>query len=198
MASKHKSAHGTAKIGRPTKRTPECEAKIASALRLGCSRETASRVADIHPSQLQRWMNADPAFRAMVEKSEEEAVVGWLKCIERAALEGKWQAAAWKLERKRPAEFARPDDRVLAMERQTQALVDLVAETLMAAALPPEKVAELQIRLRTLKAAPLTALSVAREDDGVTSSPPRVARKGSAKRAKAVGEAAPYDAEEDT
>ena len=46
-------------------------------------------------------------FQARVEEAKGKAVVGWLAKIEKAASEGSWQAAAWKLERRYPEDYGR-------------------------------------------------------------------------------------------
>lgn len=46
-------------------------------------------------------------FLASIKKAEAEAGLKWLGQIEAAAQQGNWQAAAWRLERRYPQEYAR-------------------------------------------------------------------------------------------
>lgn len=69
------------------------------------------------------------AFMARVEKAEAAGAVAALDCIQAAAKEGTWQAAAWLLERRYPKQFAlrRP-------EPQLPAVTDEEAKKLVAEA----------------------------------------------------------------
>jgi hypothetical protein len=58
-------------------------------------------------STFYEWMNTKNEFSDAVKKAEGQAAVGWLAKIEKAANEGEWQAAAWKLERRYPQSYGR-------------------------------------------------------------------------------------------
>ena len=99
------------KIGRPSKCTKEVQDRFLQAIRLGCPIKDACGCAWIAEPTYYRWMDhADIPekkyqiyrdFREKVKEVEGEATRSWLAVIEKAAREGTWQAAAWKLERRR-------------------------------------------------------------------------------------------------
>lgn len=118
-----------AKIGRPTKFTPDVRRRILEAIRLGSTYDHAAAYGGLSDEGLRKWirrgndiaaqMEADEAFvpndeeMAFVDfvdqlkQAEGAAVHGWLAKIEKAATEGNWQAAAWKLERRYPHVYGR-------------------------------------------------------------------------------------------
>jgi hypothetical protein len=97
-------------MARPTKLTPELQKKVIEAIRLGATYELAAAYAGIHYDTFHRWMTkgkeaqsgAFCVFYEDVSQADGVAVVGWLAKIEKAASDGAWQAAAWKLERRHP------------------------------------------------------------------------------------------------
>ena len=101
--------------GRPTKLTPEVQDKIVTALRAGNYQETAARYAGIAEPTFYEWMargKSEPGsiyseFAEAVEKAKADAEVRDVALIDRAAADGNWQAAAWKLERKFPNRWGR-------------------------------------------------------------------------------------------
>lgn len=103
--------------GRPSKLTPETQKRILEALSVGTTYALACQYAGITYATFRRWMvQGEQAksgkfrdFYDAVKEAEGRAVVGWLAKIERAANEGNWQAAAWKLERRYPEDFGRRD-----------------------------------------------------------------------------------------
>lgn len=88
------------------KLTPDVKERVLQAIRLGATYEHACAFAGIAYDTLWRYRK-DPSFRREVEKAEGQAVIGWLARIEKAASEGTWQAAAWKLERRYPQLYGR-------------------------------------------------------------------------------------------
>lgn len=56
-------------VGRPTKRTPEVEAHILRALRVGLSYENAAKMAGIGATTLDEWIADDDDFRALCERT---------------------------------------------------------------------------------------------------------------------------------
>lgn len=104
-------------MGRPTKFTPETTAKLVQAISLGAPYVHACNYAGVSYAQFRVWMKRGEAakkgkfaeFFATIKEAEGRATVGWLAKIEKAANEGNWQAAAWKLERRYPSDFGRRD-----------------------------------------------------------------------------------------
>lgn len=94
-------------MARSYKRTPEVEKRIYDALRLGATYKLAAQYACIDHATLYRWLEKDATFATKVKEAEGAATVGWLAKIEKAASDGNWQAAAWKLERRYPDDFGR-------------------------------------------------------------------------------------------
>jgi transposase len=119
-------------MGRREKLTPEVEEKFLQAIRLGCPIKDAAGCAGIGEATYHHWrMMAETginpttkkrvnkatrerysAFLKRVKEVEGEATRAWLAVIEKAAKEGKWTAAAWKLERRRAMFIPRSEQRV--------------------------------------------------------------------------------------
>lgn len=94
------------KTGRPTKATDARIAGLLNALRAGNTRSAAAAHAEISRQTFYRWIEEDETFRDSVEKAEADAEVRFAAQVAHAASTGTWQAAAWWLERRRPADFA--------------------------------------------------------------------------------------------
>jgi transposase len=104
-----------ARVGRPSKLTPERIASIADTLRAGNTRANAAAGAEIHISTFTAWMRmaeeegAAPellAFSAAVKEAEREGEAE-LVAIIRGAAPRQWAAAAWLLERKHPESWSK-------------------------------------------------------------------------------------------
>lgn len=94
-------------MARPTKYTPQTVKKITDALRMGATYELACGYAGISFETFSQWREKKPEFLEAVKEAEGAAAVGWLAKIEKAANDGEWQAAAWKLERRYPEMYGR-------------------------------------------------------------------------------------------
>ena len=92
---------------RRTKYTPEVQRRICDALAIGATQALACKYGGITAETFNQWRKAKPGFSEALEEAEGRAVVGWLAKIEQAASAGSWQAAAWKLERRYPADYGR-------------------------------------------------------------------------------------------
>lgn len=102
----------TENMGRPTKRTARNAERICEMLSQGNSRKTAYVGAGISESTFLDWVREDAGFRARVETAEEAAIANLLEEVRAASRDregkrGDWKAAAWILERRRPADFGR-------------------------------------------------------------------------------------------
>lgn len=93
--------------GRPTKYTPERADRLIQAIRMGATYELACNYAGISEDTFAAWRKRYPDLSERVKEAEGGAAVGWLAKIEKAANDGEWQAAAWKLERRYPAQYGR-------------------------------------------------------------------------------------------
>jgi len=103
------------KMGRRTKLTPDVQNRIAQAIQLGATYEQAANYGGVHYTTFGEWMRRGAAAKAgkfrsfyeTIKDAEGKSVVGWLAKIEKAANDGSWQAAAWKLERRYPGDYGR-------------------------------------------------------------------------------------------
>ena len=94
--------------GRPTKLTPELQAKICFAIQAGNFIETAAAYAGIRKATLHNWLRHGArqtqgiyhAFSEAIEKALADAEARDVALIAKAAADGHWQAAAWRLERR--------------------------------------------------------------------------------------------------
>ena len=99
------------KRGRKVKLNQAIQDAFIQAIKLGCPKKDACGCAGIGETTFYKWMEwADSsrkdahiyqAFRERIKEAEGQATQRWLAIIEKAAQAGQWQAAAWKLERRR-------------------------------------------------------------------------------------------------
>lgn len=114
-------------MARRSKLTPETQQAIVNALNSGNWLETAASYAGIAPATLYNWLErgrnereridagADydddeivyVEFLEAVEKARSQAQVRAVGLIQKAAIDGTWQAAAWFLERSNPQQWGR-------------------------------------------------------------------------------------------
>lgn len=126
-----KKAAPKAKVGRPSKFTPDRIEKILEALKSGCYVETAAIYAGVSPQVIWAWCergrkererldvfpDAKPnatevpfiEFLEEIEKARATAEIRAVMQVQRAAADGTWQAAAWYLERSYPKKWGRTD-----------------------------------------------------------------------------------------
>lgn len=98
------------KPGRKTRLTPERQQKILNAIRAGAYLETAAAAAGINKVTLHRWLRRGErypdtiysAFSEAVHEALAQAELRDVLTISKAAGDGDWRAAAWRLERKYP------------------------------------------------------------------------------------------------
>ena len=85
---------------------PRIEAAI-NALQTGCTRRAAAGAAGVTAQTFYRWLE-DVTFRDEVEKAEAQAEASYTAAVANAVPKN-WQAAAWWLERRKYADYARRD-----------------------------------------------------------------------------------------
>ena len=115
-----------AKTGRPTKRTPEIEAKIERALGNGLSRDSASKFAGIGRETLAQWAKRDATFGAKLAEIES----AWeLRMVEAATngIQKQPKLAVDLLERRRPSWNKDAQTNQLANGRNTIAPALIIA-----------------------------------------------------------------------
>lgn len=100
--------------GRPTRCTPEITQRLAELLKAGNYMETACAIVGIKKQIVYRWMHAgergNPKYKPFsdaIKKAEAEGEALLLNVINRAAADGNWYAAAWRLERKSPERWGK-------------------------------------------------------------------------------------------
>lgn len=106
-----------AKMGAPTKLTPELQKTIVAYVRAGAYVETAAAAAGIDKTTFYDWLRrgADQKkgifrdFSHAIEKAVAESEIADIARINKAAADGVWQAAAWRLERKHSDRWGRKD-----------------------------------------------------------------------------------------
>ncbi len=101
-------------MGRPSKLTPVVAARILEAVELGATWERAADAAGVGASTLRDWRQRGEAgekpfaaFLAALKRAEGAGVERALMVIRKAAAAGAWQASAWLLERRYPADYGR-------------------------------------------------------------------------------------------
>jgi len=77
-------------------------------------------VGDINPTTLYDWMNRDPTFAHAVEKAEGEAEATFTAIVAQASITS-WQAAAWWLERRKYADYARREKVDMSIDLKQEA-----------------------------------------------------------------------------
>lgn len=107
-------------MARPSKRTPEVEAAILAALEIGNTRTDSAMAAGVHPSTLERWTRRYAGFRSDVERAEAKARMRMVGIIA-VASQTTWQAAAWYLERRNPAEWGRRERLEVSIDARQEA-----------------------------------------------------------------------------
>jgi len=99
---------------RPTKLTPAIREALIEAVELGATWEAAAQSTGIGVSTLRDWRRRGDAgeepfsaFLAAIQKAEGASIARSLRVIRQAAEGGQWQAAAWLLQRRYPADYGR-------------------------------------------------------------------------------------------
>lgn len=113
-----------AKIGRPTKLTPELQKEICATLLQGAYVETAAALHGVTKQTLYEWFKRGnqgeapyDAFIDAVKRVEAQSETIALNRINTAAEDPKnWTAAAWRLERKHPDRWGRREKVDLSIE----------------------------------------------------------------------------------
>lgn len=138
-------------MGRPTKLDAQRQKKIVELIRAGNYQETAARAAGVSPSSFYAWMaEGDKAaqkggrlnakekacleFSEAVKAAKAEAEARAVAIINKAAMDGTWQAAAWYLERTAAERFGRTQriEAHLEHEDKTKAPAEMTDEELLA------------------------------------------------------------------
>lgn len=100
--------------GRPSKLTPEVEARYLQAIRVGSTRADAAALCGLDRRTVERWMQRAEeqptseyaAFAARVHEADAHGVAAALAHITKASQKD-WRAAAWMVERRRPEAYGK-------------------------------------------------------------------------------------------
>jgi hypothetical protein len=126
----------------------------------GVFRRAAAATVDLPDRTFYDWLNRYPIFREKIEAAELKCVTVCLKNIHKAAEQGRWQAAAWVLERRFPEHFSqiqhRPADKY--KEQEADAALSSLFESL-ASHLSQDDRATLHRIIQTAKASAEAALN---------------------------------------
>ena len=128
-------------MGRVSKLTPETHALIVRLIGAGNYLETAAASAGVSSSTMREWLRRgareeDGIYAELadaVSKATGEAEAKDVIQISKAAADGEWRAAAWKLERRYPERFGQK----LTVEAKGEAasqVLDLLRSTVSAEA----------------------------------------------------------------
>lgn len=139
------------KVGRPSMFTEERRNKIIEYLTAGNYIDTACAAAGISTTTYYNWMergknerdritatSSDPLpdeapyleFVASIERAHADAEARNVAIIQKAAITGTWQAAAWWLERTRPKKYARMEKAEITGPEGGAVRVDVSTEEL--------------------------------------------------------------------
>ncbi len=97
------------KPGRPSKYSEAAAEKVCQYIVAGLSRERAAALVGISATTLYAWGEQKPEFVEAIKKADAAFVARQVAGLEAAAREHPrhaWQARAWLLERKHPAEYS--------------------------------------------------------------------------------------------
>lgn len=135
-------------MARPSKYTPEREAKIVEALAAGNTRQTACKLAGVDLHTFSRWLDRFATFAIAVEKAEADAEAAHVSNIVKAAVGGSWTASAWWLERRRHQDWGRKDRLEIV-----QTIRQMVRDAGLGEDVEAEAVAEAESILKELRGA---------------------------------------------
>lgn len=96
----------TAKMGRPTKRTPANREQILRNIRAGLLPDIAAETCGLARQTFREWRLEDLEFAGEVEQARAMAIARKVGYIEQESAHS-WKAAAWLLERADPSSFGK-------------------------------------------------------------------------------------------
>lgn len=92
---------------------PEIVEIICKSIEDGNGQIDSANLAGIAAGTYFRWLNEHSEFKDAIKKAQTIGLASvrdkMLKVIDKAASDGTWQAAAWRLERQMPDEFSRKE-----------------------------------------------------------------------------------------
>jgi len=105
-------------MARKTKLSPEIQEQICKHISIGVPFKYAALACGISERTLYNWLERGKKekrskyfqFLQAVKEAEARSIVRDIAILEKAAQEGKWQAVAWRLERRHPQDFGRKDE----------------------------------------------------------------------------------------
>ena len=97
-------------MARPTKYDEKRASTILDNLRRGNTRRASALSAGICEDTFANWLRRYRDFSEAVEKAEADAETAHVANIARWASAGNWQGSAWWLERRRKADWRKPEE----------------------------------------------------------------------------------------
>ena len=140
------------KAGRKPVLDAEKKGKILGVLAVGCSRRVAAAYVGCSVPTIRNTALREPDFARKLGRAENQAEIGYLRQIQKAAEKAQyWRAAAWVLERRNPRDFAlrRPDTITLDHLR---VILAQVAQAILEPVTDREIRKQIMARLNTLVA----------------------------------------------
>ena len=109
-------------VGRPSKRTPEREARILQVLEAGNTRRAACEYVGIDQDTMSRWCARYADFADRVRKAEAQAEIQAVAIIRQGIRNGDTADAKWWLERRRPDDYGRREKVEITVRQQAERL----------------------------------------------------------------------------
>ena len=110
-------------MARPSPLTPTLQKAVLLALRRGNTETAAAQYAGVDYSTYRRWKKRDAEFRLAIQQAQTEAQMAAVARV-RGAMGEHWQAAAWWLERRHPAEWSKQVNVRVVLTAEAERLAD--------------------------------------------------------------------------
>jgi transposase-like protein len=106
--------------GRPEKYSQAIKEQICKFISMGVTNVMAAQAVGIAQTTFYDWMQKKQDFHDAVIQAQGMAVARWNGIIEKAAQEGNWTAAAWKLERLYPRLYGKQVHEITGGEKPVE------------------------------------------------------------------------------
>ena len=106
--------------GRRSKLNPQVAERAAELIEMGLTYTQTADALGVGRTTFHRWRKENETFRDTLKKAEAQGVAAMLGVI-RAASAKSWQAAAWLLERRHPAQWAKTENLSVEARRRDAA-----------------------------------------------------------------------------
>lgn len=124
--------------GRPTKYNAALVDRVAASIELGMTWARAAEASGVGLSTLHEWRQRGEAGEALfvdlverLKKAEANGIARALESIRSASEGGAWQASAWILERRYPADYGRRSEVAVTAQATTEGATESSAIVLL-------------------------------------------------------------------